>query len=283
MIHHHAIFARDARRARQFVIGHAADAHQGDVAGDDPAVLQTHAGEDAVRSLEPGDGGVQLEADAMAAVQVLEEVGQGAAGDAGQTAGLALDDDGLGAQGAGRGGGLQPHIAAADHGQPRAGFQHRLQGFRIREGAQGEDAGQVGSGNLQTPGPRAGGQDQDVPGKARSIVERDCSGRAVDGGDGGFGAQVDIVLGVPGGGAQFDRLDVRLALQPGLGEGRALVGDRRLVADQDDGPLMAVLAQERRRRPARMARADDDDAGVGGVGGRVGHGGPARLVARHMA
>ena len=99
----------------------------------------------------------------------------------------------------------------------------------------------------EAAGPRAGGQDQDVVGNGQSIVELHRFRRAVDGGRGGFGAQLDSVLGVPGGGAQLDRLDVCLALQPGLGQGRALIGDGGLVADQDNGTLMAVLAQERRR------------------------------------
>ncbi len=54
-------------------------------------------------------------------MESLEEVGQDRAGDTRKNTAFALDDDRLGTQRSGRGGGFQADVAAADDSQPGAG------------------------------------------------------------------------------------------------------------------------------------------------------------------
>ena len=82
---------------------------------------EPHAGDVAVRALEAVDVGAELEARRRAPrdrpVKKADSVSQATRA---RMRGLALDHHRLGAQRAGRGGRLQPDIAAADHRQPLA-------------------------------------------------------------------------------------------------------------------------------------------------------------------
>jgi len=73
--------------------------------------------------------------------------------------------------------------------------------------------------------------------------------------------QVDGVLVVERLGLEGEAVGVGLALQPGLGQRRPLVGRQGLLADQSDRPLEAVLAQQGRRGAAAVPRAQDDNMG----------------------
>jgi hypothetical protein len=193
---------------------------------------------------------------------ILEEQSTGLAGDAGQDPAFALDDQGVRAQRAGGSGRLQADIAAADHGQALVGAQGVLEQLGVGGRAQGQHAGQVGAGDRQLTGAGAGGQDEEVVGNGLARGQGHRLFRAIDPFGHAFEAQGDVIVGVPLGRLQRERLGVGLALQPGLGQRRALIGQQRLVADQDDTALVTVLAQERGGRTACVARADDDDACV---------------------
>ncbi|MNS61596.1 hypothetical protein D3C72_946280 [compost metagenome] len=199
----------------------------------------------------------------MLAVQIGEEARQGFRGHAGQHPVHALDHHGLSAEGAGRGRRLQPHIAAADDGQPLAGSQRRLQPLGVVQGSELQQVGPVRAGNGQLARHRAGGQDQHVVGLDRPVSEGHGLGRRVDGGRGDAGAQGDGLLDVEALGTQQQVLQTRLPLQPGLGQGRPLIGRRRLLARQDDLALEAILSQQRRRRAPRVSRADNQNLGHG--------------------
>ena len=82
----------------------------------------------------------------------------------------------------------------------------------------------------------------------------------MDVGDPGRQAQGDILLAVEADRSEGETLGVRLAFQPRLGQGRALIGRDRLVAKQSDGSGPAILAEQRRSRPAGVPCADNDDA-----------------------
>ena len=188
---------------------------------------------------------------------VLEEGRQRLAGHPRQHAGLALDHHHLGAEGAAGGGRLQPDIAAADHRQPLAGADGGLQRLGVGGGAQLQHAGQAGAGDGQLAGPRAGGQDQDVIGNGLAVGQGDDLLAAIDRDGDRVQAQVHAVLGVEFQGLERQAVGVGLALEPGLGQGRALVGRDGLLADQDDGAGEAVLTQERRRRAAGVSGPHD--------------------------
>ena len=72
------------------------------------------------------------------------------------------------------------------------------------------------------------------------------------------------MLGVPVLRMDEDRLPLGPALEVVLGQRRPLVGSVRLVADQGDPPVVALLAQRLGRQGSGEAGADDDEGGVGG-------------------
>ena len=71
----------------------------------------------------------------------------------------------------------------------------------------------------------------------------------------------DGVLGEEAGLAQEQALGVGLAGEISLGQGRSLVGQGGLVADQGDRVPEATLAQGGGQLEARLAGAGHDDAG----------------------
>src|SRR4051812_1393278 len=83
---------------------------------------------------------------------------------------------------------------------------------------------------------------------------------AVDRRDPGAKPQLDVLRGVEAGRAQRQALGGRLALEPALRERRPLIGRDRLLADQGDGALPAILPQEGGGRTARVTSPRDDDA-----------------------
>jgi hypothetical protein len=248
-----AALAVQAGRLGDLVIWDGANPHKGGVAGQGPAIGQSNAGDPAVLSRKSLDPGRQLERDPPGLMVAGKERRQQRAGDPGQDTLLALDDHRLGSQGPGRGRRLQPDIAAADHGQPLAGAKGSLQGLCVGGCSQGHDPGQVSARQGQGAGPCAGGQDQDIIAEGPSVRQADGPGRPVQPDHRQAQIQAAAVVPVPFGGFQGQAGGVRLTLEPGLAEGRALIGNQELVADQGDGARMTILAQEGRRRAARMA------------------------------
>ena len=108
----------------------------------------------------------------MALVQGPEEGRQDLARHPRQDPGLALQHHGVGAEGAGRGRGLKPDIAAAHDGHGPARAKRALQGLCVRRRAQLEDSLQVRAGDRQADRPGACGEDQDVVGQVGSVRER---------------------------------------------------------------------------------------------------------------
>jgi hypothetical protein len=78
--------------------------------------------------------------------------------------------------------------------------------------------------------------------------------RSVDAGDRRPQAQVDVVIGVPPGWVDVDRLPLDLALRAFLGQRRPLVRAFALLADQPERVVEAFLPQGLRGlAPARLA------------------------------
>ncbi len=156
-----AVIAGQACRARQRVVRRGADPDQHGVAGQRRAVCQAHAGDAARFAFDRRDAGAAQDAHVVGRVRAGEETPT-AVRDAtrASTRGLAFDDGHRDAEGAGGGGDLQPDIAAADHHQPAARGQCRLQRVGVGHAAQRQHAGQVVAGDRQHARPRAGCQDE---------------------------------------------------------------------------------------------------------------------------
>ncbi len=84
----------------------------------------------------------------------------------------------------------------------------------------------------------------------------------IDLGHGRIGTQLDAVLRVETVGVDEDLLEVALAAQVRLRQGRPLVGPRPLVADEENAPLEAFRAKRLGRLGAGQARTDDQECAV---------------------
>ncbi|MNN41454.1 hypothetical protein D3C81_1555730 [compost metagenome] len=129
------------------------------------------------------------------------------------------------------------------------------------QGAQFQQFGPVSAGNGQFARRRASRQNQHIVRLDGSIGEGHRLGSPVDGRRCDAGAQIDGLFGVEALRAQQQVFQTRLSLQPSLGQGRPLIGRRRLLARQDNLALKAILPQQRRRRAPRVSRADNQNLG----------------------
>ena len=169
-----------------------------------------------------------------------------------------------GAQRDRRGRRLEPDITAADHRQPLAGADCRLERFGIVEMAQFEHAGEIAARDAQPTRGRTGRQHQLVIGLLAAVVQQDAAVLPVDPGDGLAEPERDVLLGIKGIGAQLERLLGRLALEKGFGQGRAVIRRHGFGADQDRRKvLVSDVHLERGRRvedrARRSAAGDRDD------------------------
>src|SRR5947209_20606480 len=89
--------------------------------------------------------------------------------------------------------------------------------------------------------------------------KRDALVGAVDRGDARLRDKLDFVVGEEVLWPERQRLGARLAHEIGLRQGRALIGQARLVADDDDVTGKSVLAQRRCGLKPRLAGAGDDE------------------------
>ncbi len=199
--------------------------------------------------------------DAPAAVIGLEEAGQLLARHPRQHPRLELDHGGVRPQRPGRGGRLQPDIAAPHDGQSPAGTQRLLQPLGVGEMSQLQKVAVVRARQAQLTVRRAGGQDQDLVGGLAPAAQPYPTPLPVD----RLGArpepELDALVGVEGVGPEFQGLAVGLALEIGLRQRRPLIRDLGFLADQQDRAGVAVLAQQGRSGSPGVAGAHDDDAG----------------------
>jgi hypothetical protein len=64
--------------------------------------------------------------------------------------------------------------------------------------------------------------------------------------------QIDLVLAIKAQGLEHQRFGIGLTLEPGLGQGRALIGGQGLFADQGNGTIKSILPQIGHHRAPRM-------------------------------
>ncbi len=189
-----------------------------------------------------------------------KEVRQLRRSDPRQDTGLAFEDRDFAAQLARRGGDLQPDITGADQANAPAGHQRAFQRFGVVERTQHMMRHVARPGNRARPGFRAGGQDQMVIDDTFAARQDDrvadqvyrfavrlqaCRNRLI---------RIEVFT------AQVQVVERRLALQPGLGQRRPLIGQVGFGPDQGDLTRIAVLPEKSRGCAAGMAGPDDNDS-----------------------
>lgn len=192
----------------------------------------------------------------MVRVQSGDDGAHGLAEGAGQRCRCRLDDGHLQPEGTGGGGDLGSDEAAADHHQPSAAGQFVPQRAGVVQGAQGVHSGQpFGAG--EGAGRGAGRDDDAVGAHLPSVGEPDRTVRRVEpdrtGAEQPLGRQV-LVVRLQG--------EFRLAEGAGqelLGQRGPVVGAVELVPDDDQPPVVALLAQRAGRREAGERGADHGD------------------------
>ena len=236
-------------------VGHGADGDEDEVGAHLGAVGEDGAGPPFVL-LEGGERGVEVQVDAVLAVQVGEDARHVLTDRAHEGKGGALDH---GDRATCRPGGrrdLEADPAGTDDEQAAAEVLLELLG--LLDGAQVGDRHTRLVGHRQVPRGGAGGDEQVVVGDGPA-VDLEGAGRGVERRDAGAGDQLDTVVGVPalvlgrgiGGGA--------LAEEDVLGQRRSLVGCVRLGSHEDDVPVVALLAQLGGGAGAGQAGPDDGD------------------------
>ena len=152
--------------------------------------------------------------------------------------------------------GAQP--ARTDHHDAVGPLECGPEAVRIGEATQQVHPWQVTAPDRQGAWFGPGGQEQPVPAHGGAVAERHMPAIDVDGGHGRAEDEVDVKLGPPVGVEDADVVRARLAPQVLLGQGRPVVGQIGLVADEDDAPVEALLPQGTRGVGAGKAGTDDD-------------------------
>ena len=147
--------------------------------------------------------------------------------------------------------------AGADHdhltnlGQPLA--QH----VGIGQGSQRQHAVQFGARDGERPTARPRGENKMVASHLAAGGQSQAPPGTVYRGDGFAGNQIDLLLLVKRFGPQPKLIQAAFAGEIGFRQGRALIRQYRLVADQHDATAETLLPQRRRRLKTGLAGADD--------------------------
>jgi hypothetical protein len=118
---------------------------------------------------------------------------------------------------------------------------------------------EVGAGHRKPAGRGAGGQQQLVVAQPAAVAGHDLVGAAIDRGDRGVEAELDLVLGVPVRGVHVDGVAAGAALEVSLGQRWPLVRPVWLGAEQDDASIEAFDAQRFGGLRPGQSRADDGE------------------------
>jgi hypothetical protein len=157
-----------------------------------------------------------------------------------------------------RGGHLGSDPSPTDDHEPLRLRQRVAQGVAARQTAQVVDPGQIGTGDRQSPGRRARGEEHLVVGELTAGIERHLLGHRIEAAHGGRSQKLDVVLLVEARVVNGGRVEIDFAAQIGLGQRGTLVGPNRFVADQHHPTLEALLPQRLGGLGPRQARSDDD-------------------------
>ena len=231
-----------------------ADAHQHHVGVDAAAVLQLGATDAVAVGQQAAQRHAFAQIDTVRAMQRAEVVRGGRRGHALQDARRRFEQRHLQALAGRHGRSLQPDVAAADHQQPPAGHQVRRHRVGIGQAAHQQHALQLAADvGRQAARPRAGEQHQPAVFDMLAAVQPQAPRSAVDARHARAQAQLDLLLLVPGGGADQDLLHRQRIGQVLLRQRRPVVGQHRLVADQQQAAFEAGAAHAVDESRGRMA------------------------------
>ena len=171
-----------------------------------------------------------------------------------------LDDGDLEVELPGGGGDLRAHEARADHDEPGARAQIREEGLGVIEGAQVVHPTQIGEPR-QPPGSRTGGDHEPAPSHGPPAEGRTAPMK-VDIGRARVPCDLDLLIAPEPLPPLCQRRGGAGSQEQPLGERRALVGEMRLLAGDDDGPVVAD-GSERLGTAARASGGRTPDANPG--------------------
>ena len=170
-----------------------------------------------------------------------------------------LDDVHADPGGARHRGEFEADKTGADHHHFAHFAEPPAQDVGIGQGAQRQHAVELGAGHRERAKPRPGGQHDLVAGDLAARAQSQPAALPVDLGHGLAGDELDPLFFVERSRAQPQFVEAAVAGEIGFRQGRALIGQRRLVADQQDPAGEPLLAQRRRGLETGLAGADDGD------------------------
>ncbi len=212
---------------------------------------------DVATAFEGGDRRAGMDVHAPGLVQMVVELGHAFGGHPLQNAALHLQHVDLEPVLHRDRGHLQTDVAAADDHQTLAGREVGADILHVVDAAQIVDAAQVVAGDGQLPGPGAGREQQFLVGEGFAGIRGYGLCCRVDGDHPRVGLDRDVLVLVELGRPQVHAFEAVLPRQVLLGQRWPLVGNVRLVADDDDLPFIAFLAQARRRLSRGVPRPHD--------------------------
>ncbi|CAB4911822.1 unannotated protein [freshwater metagenome] len=241
---------------RQLDVREDADTDDDEVGREELAAGESDAA-DTVVAFERLDADAEPEVDPLLSVDAVVERGDLGGGDALEDAFCDLDDRDLDAQLPQRRRGFETDVAGADDHRSLGRPEAVADGPDVGGVAQVVNACEVHPGDVQRSRSRAQAEDELVVAHGVAVVQRDGLGFSADSGDPGL-AEGHLLLLVERRLADVEVLDRRRPREERLRQRRPLVGQRRLVADQQDLAVPSVPAQADAQLCAGVAGADDD-------------------------
>src|SRR6185295_13130769 len=258
-VHEHAIVHCRPRVTGELAIGHDADPGHHQVAGKDALLL----GPDALHAAGPLDGGHRVlhhQLHALFPVDPGQDRSHLGAEHTGQGNRVALD-----------GGDRQPHLpegrghlgadeAQADHHRAGARPGRGANAVAILHGTKLKDTGEVRARGRERPVPPPGGDQEPVIGQLPAALQGHHPAPRVDRGGPDSEVEIDIVRGIVVGRIDELAVELFLAAEVALRQGRTIVGQLALGADERHRPVEASLAQGGGGAGPGQRGPDDDDS-----------------------
>ena len=262
LVHENPVVDGGPRGPEQLAVGGDTDAGDHQVALEATALLGPHA-LDPTRAFERGDRVLQDELHTLVTVNRREHLAHLRTEDSGQRHRVSLDGGHLDSELPERCRDLGADEPETDHHGAAPGLRGGADPIAILHGAELEDAVEIGAGHRQGPVAPARGDEEPIVTNVLAALELDGLARRIDGGRAGPEPELDVVLGVVGGGIHELILEALLAAQVSFRERWPVVGRLSLGPDEQDFPVESFLSQHGRRPGSGQRGADDRDRCVG--------------------
>ena len=257
LVHPDAVLAADARGGGETDVRQDADPDDHEIRGKPFRAADDSA--HATVALEGGYRSVAVDADALPLVPAHVEGGQlgrhhAVHGPVGHLEHRDFEPEMPRARGR-----FEPHVACPDHHEAPGARQVGPDCLDVGNRAQVVDAAQVVTGYVEHAWPAADAQQQLVVDQLAAVGEAQPPVAPVDRGDARTEPRLDPRLLVELRAAQQQPVALELARQELLRQRGPVVGQVGLVADQDDGTLVALAPQRIDGLDGGVAGADDDN------------------------